>query len=150
MAARELTSTAEVREVLETARTVAVLGFNPDPAKPAHYVPEYLAGAGYRIIPVNPALAGRGESFFGEPARASLAEIGEPVDVVDVFRRPDKLPEHTEDILAMNPRPKLVWLQLGIRNDEFAAGLLEAGIEVIQDRCMLADHRRFGVPVRTG
>jgi uncharacterized protein len=74
-----------------------------------------------------------------------LSEIREPVDIVDVFRRAELLEGHLEDILGMNPRPKLVWLQLGIRNPDFAAKLLEAGIEVIQDRCLMADHRNLRI-----
>jgi len=143
--AREIRSGGEVREVLQTARTVAVLGFNPQPDRPANFVPQYLHDAGYRVIPVNPGLAGRGGDFHGERTLATLAEIGEAVDVVDVFRRPESLPGHLEDILAMRPAPKVVWLQSGIRNDAFAAALLEAGISVVQDRCMLVDHRSMGL-----
>lgn len=134
---------ASVKPILETARTIAVLGISANLDKPAHFVPLYAAQHGYRVIPVNPLLAG--QTLFGEPVRSSLAEISEPVDIVDVFRRPELLPDHLEDILAMNPRPKLVWLQLGIRNDEFAKKLLKAGIEVVQDRCLLADHRALGL-----
>ena len=134
---------ASVKPALKAARTIAVLGVSSNPDKPAHYVPLYATQHGYRVIPVNPLLAG--QRFFGEAVRASLAEIGEPVDIVDVFRRAELLPEHLGDILAMNPRPKLVWLQLGINNDDFAQQLLEAGIEVVQDRCLLADHRTLGL-----
>ncbi len=133
-----------VQGVLETAKTVAVVGVSANPEKPAHYVPEYLHQRGYRIIPVNSSMAG--QTLFGEPVRESLAEIKQAVDVVDMFRRAENLDGHLQDILAMNPRPKLVWLQLGIRNDEFAVKLLEAGIEVVQDRCMLADHKRLHLP----
>ncbi|HEX2863229.1 MAG TPA: CoA-binding protein [Deinococcales bacterium] len=148
--ARELTSTAEVRGVLEAARTVAVVGFSADEGKPAHYVPAYLEEQGYRVLAVSPALASRGALAFGRPVVATLAELGEPVDVVDVFRRSDKVGDHLEDILAMRPAPKVVWLQLGIRNDEVAARLVERGVSVVQDRCMLADHRRFGLGSRVG
>ncbi len=134
---------ASVKPVLETARTIAVLGVSAAPYKPAHYVPLYAAGRGYRVIPVNPLLAG--QTLFGEAVRSSLADVGEAVDIVDIFRRAELLPDHLGDILAMNPRPKLVWLQLGIRNDDFARQLLEARIEVVQDRCLLADHRALGL-----
>ncbi len=133
----------EAVEVLRESRVVAVLGLHRDPMKPAYYVPEYLHRQGYTIIPVNPTLAARGEEFFGRRAVASLSEIEEPVDVVDVFRRADKVPTHLADILAMHHRPKAVWLQLGIRNDEVAQTLTQEGIRVIQDRCMLADHRQY-------
>lgn len=134
------------RRVLEQSRTVAVLGAHPERARPAFYVPDYLAHHGYRIIPVNPGK--RGQTLWGEPVRASLAELTEPIDVVNVFRRSEAVPGHLDDILAMKPRPKVVWLQLGIRNDAIARALEAAGIEVIQDRCMLADHRRLGLPSR--
>lgn len=134
---------SKARAALERSRVVAVLGAHTDPQRPAHYVPEYLSHHGYRILPVNPRFAGL--ILWGEPVRARLDELGEPVDIVDVFRRAEDLPGHIEEILAMKPPPKLVWMQLGIRNDAVAAVLQAAGIEVIQDRCTLADHRRFGL-----
>lgn len=143
MTARERIGIEDARQVLQTATTIAVIGVSAAPDKPAHYVPEYMRQHGYRIIPVNASMAG--QTAFGEPVRSSLAEIREPVDVVDMFRRAEHLEGHLEDILAMNPRPKLVWLQLGIRNDGFTQKLLEAGIEVVQDRCLLADHRNLGL-----
>lgn len=138
---KELTTPAEIVGVLDRSRVVAVVGFHRDPTKPAHYVPEYLSRQGYTVIPVNPTLAERGEGYFGRAAVASLAQITEPVDVVDVFRRSDRVAEHLDDILAMRPLPRTVWLQLGIRNDEVTRALVAQGIEVVQDRCMLADHR---------
>ncbi|PYE55806.1 CoA-binding protein [Deinococcus yavapaiensis] len=140
---RELTTTSDIVNVLRESKVVAVLGFHRDDTKPAHYVPEYLHRQGYTIIPVNPTLAERGESYFGHKAVASLADIDVSVDVVDVFRRGDKVSEHLEDMLAMRPKPKTVWLQLGIRNDDVARVLVNAGIQVVQDRCMLADHRHL-------
>jgi predicted CoA-binding protein len=139
----ELTTDAQVTQVLRDARTVAVLGAHGEPSRAAFYVPDYLHEQGYRVIPVNPQLAG--STLWGETVRASLAELGEPVDIVDVFRRPDLLPGHLDDILAMAPRPRLVWLQQGIRNDAFARAVEAGGIDVVQDRCTLADHRRLGV-----
>lgn len=138
-----LTEKADVLRVLEESKVVAVIGFHRDPGKPAHYVPEYLDRQGYTIVPVNPALAARGESFFGRAAVGTLAELTESVDVVEVFRRSDKVREHLADILAMQPLPKVVWMQQDIRDDEVAAKLTAAGIDVIQDRCMLADHRMW-------
>lgn len=141
--AREILQEADVKQVLATARTIAVLGAHPSASRPASYVPAYLERAGYRIIPVNPRFVG--QTLFGEAVRARLDDIREPVDVVDVFRRSEDVPGHVEEILAMQPRPKLVWLQVGISNDEAAALLVAGGIDVIQDRCTLADHRRFGL-----
>lgn len=133
---------ARARRALETSRTIAVLGIHDDLSRPAAYVPEYLAKVGYRVLGVNPTLAGR--ELFGHRVVATLAELGEPIDMVDVFRRPAAIPAHLDDLLAA--KPKLVWFQLGIRNDQAAAVLERAGIEVIQDRCTYADHRRFGLP----
>lgn len=136
-----LTSLPDVVRVLKENKVVAVVGFHRDPMKAAHYVPEYLHRRGYTVIPVNPALAARGESYFGQKAVSTLADIPVPVDVVEVFRRSDKVHEHLADILNMQPRPRVVWLQQGIRDDETARTLTGHGIDVIQDRCMLADHR---------
>jgi len=139
---------AELREILTTSPTVAVVGVHREQEKAAYYVPEYLHDEGYRIIGVNPRF--HGEQLFGEPVRDTLAEIGEAVDLVDVFRRGGAIPEHVEDILAMKPRPRVVWFQLGIKNDEAARILEAAGITVVQNRCMLADHQRLalGAPAR--
>ncbi len=134
---------ARLREILTTSPTIAVLGMHREPEKAAFYVPEYLHDEGYRIIGVNPQFLG--EALFGEPVRATLAEITEPVDLVDVFRRSELIPQHVEDILAMKPRPKVVWFQLGIRNDDVAHILEAAGILVVQNRCTLADHQRLGL-----
>ncbi|HEY4058774.1 MAG TPA: CoA-binding protein [Kofleriaceae bacterium] len=138
---------AKVREILTGSPNIAVLGINDEPEKAAYYVPEYLHGEGYRIVGVNPKLAGK--TMFDTPVRATLAEIAEPIDVVDVFRRAELIPQHVEDILAMKPRPKVVWFQLGIRNDDAAHVLEAAGITVVQNRCMLADHQRLGLGAPT-
>jgi uncharacterized protein len=134
-------SLQDVKPVLETARRIAVIGVSASPEKPAHYVPEYMFENGYEIVPVNASLIG--QDMFGQTVRSSLSEIDGSVDMVDMFRRSEHLDGHLEDILVMNPRPKFVWLQLGIRNDEFAAQLEAVGIEVIQDRCLMADHHNL-------
>lgn len=136
-----LTTPAEVKRVLETHKTVAVLGAHATGSKAAHYVPKYLHDNGYDIYPVNPVFAG--EQLFGREVVAELKELTEPVDIVDVFRRSEHLPEHLNAILSLEPLPKLVWLQLGIRHDEVAQQLSGAGIDVIQNRCMLADHQQL-------
>jgi uncharacterized protein len=138
---------AGVRAILTSSPTIAVLGIHREAEKAAFYVPEYLHDEGYRILGVNPAFVG--QELFGEPVRATLAEIAEPVDLVDVFRRPDAIPAHVDDILAMRPRPKVVWFQLGIRNDDAAKILEAAGITVVQNRCTLADHQRLGLGAPT-
>lgn len=132
-----------LREILRSSPTIAVLGVHHEPEKAAYYVPEYLHDEGYRIIGVNPHFVE--QTLFGERVRATLAEITEPVDIVDVFRRAELIPMHVEDILAMNPRPKVVWFQLGIKNEDAARILEAAGITVVQNRCTLADHQRLGL-----
>ena len=138
-----LTAPKDIVRVLEDSKTVAVIGFHPDEMKAAHYVPEYLDRQGYKIYGVNPALASRQATAFGHPVVSRLSELTVPIDVVEIFRRSDKVREHLPDILGMNPLPKVVWLQLGIRDDAVAAELSQRGITVIQDRCMLSDHRQY-------
>lgn len=132
-----------IREILESSPTIAILGVHHEPEKAAFYVPEYLHDEGYRILGVNPKFTD--QTLFGAKVVATLAEIAEPVDLVDVFRRAEHIPKHLEDILAMKPRPKVVWFQLGIRNQDAAKVLESAGIIVIQNRCTLADHQRLGM-----
>ena len=139
----EPTTPSELAQLLRAVRTVAVLGASSWPDKAGYYVPEYLQEHGYRILPVNPSYAGK--ELLGEPVVANLAELSEPIDMIDVFRRAELLPDHLDEVLAMDPRPRAVWLQLGIRHDDFARSLRDAGIIVVQDRCTLADHQRLGL-----
>ena len=132
---------AGLTRILREARTVAVLGVKADAAEPAYYVPAYLAARGYRLRPVNPTLAGR--RVLDEAVVATLAELAGPVDVIDVFRRPEFLPAHAAEIVRLPWRPAAVWFQLGIRNDAAADRLAAAGIDVVQDRCLLVEHKRF-------
>jgi predicted CoA-binding protein len=134
---------ARLREILTGSPTVAVLGIHREPEKAAFYVPEYLHDEGYRVIGVNPEFAN--ETLFGEKVRSTLSEIAEPIDIVDVFRKAEQIPQHVEDILAMSPKPRFVWFQLGIKHEEAAKRLEEAGITVIQNRCTLTDHQRLGL-----
>ena len=128
-----------IASILRTARTVAVLGAHFEAQRPAFYVPDYLHDSGYTVLPVNGTLVGR--TLWGAPVVGALTELTVPVDVVDVFRRAEALPAHVDEILAMKPLPKVVWFQSGVRNDAVARTLEGAGITVVQDRCMLADHR---------
>lgn len=133
----------DLRHILQSCPVVAVLGAHDAPERAAFYVPEYLHHHGYRVLPVNPRLVGR--TLWGQPVRARLTELTEPVDLVDVFRAPEALMGHLDELLAMRPLPRVVWLQLGIRHDAFARQLEQAGIEVVQSRCTLADHRALGL-----
>lgn len=130
---------AELKAYLERARTIAVLGAHKDPLRPAHYVPKYLFEQGYRLLPVNPRF--RGEELFGTKVVGSLGEILEPVDILDVFRPPEALMGHLEEVLAL--RPGMVWLQSGIRHPAFEAALRQAGLLVVADRCLMVEHRRL-------
>jgi predicted CoA-binding protein len=132
---------AGLRRIFREARTVAVLGAKGEPDAPAFYVPAYLKARGYRILPVNPTRAG--ERILDETVAATLADLAEPVDVVEVFRRPQFLPGHASEILRLPWKPAVVWFQLGIRHDAAAAELTHAGIRVVQDRCMMPEHRRL-------
>ena len=137
-----ITDIDQVRTVLREAKRVAVLGIKPEvhADRAAHYVPEYLKSAGYEIVPV-PVYYPDVTEILGEKVYRTLAEIPGEIDVVDVFRRPNDIPAHVPDIIAKKPR--WVWFQSGIRNEAAARELAEAGIGVIQDRCMLSDHRRL-------
>jgi uncharacterized protein len=127
--------------ILREAKTVAVLGAKAEPAEPAYYVPAYLHARGYRIWPVNPKIVGR--LLHGRTAVARVEDLAEPVDVIEIFRRPENLPGHAREILALPWRPKAVWFQLGIRNDAAAEMLARAGIRVVQNRCMMPEHKRL-------
>jgi predicted CoA-binding protein len=132
---------AGLTRILREARTVAVLGAKAQSSQPAHYVPAYLAREGYRVLPVNPTLTGT--QILGEAVVPTLADLPGPVDVIDVFRRPEYLPGHATEILALPWRTAVVWFQLGIRNDAAAERLARAGIRVVQNRCMMPEHRRL-------
>jgi predicted CoA-binding protein len=128
-------------KLLREAKTIAVLGAKAQLSAPAFYVPAYLHGRGYRILPVNPKL--QGQRLFGVPAVPTLADLPEAADVIEVFRRPQFLPGHADEILVLPWRPVAVWFQLGIRHDGAAERLAQAGIRVVQDRCMMPEHRRL-------
>ncbi len=134
-----------LRRILADTKTIAVLGVKPesDAGKPAHDVPAYMARQGYELVPV-PVYYPDVTHILGRPVHRSLvdaARAGKSVDLVNVFRRPQDIPAHLGDILAA--KPKVVWFQLGIRHEEAARALEAQGIEVIQDRCILVEHRRL-------
>jgi predicted CoA-binding protein len=129
-----------ISDLLSRTRRIAVLGIKTEAQsdQPAFYVPQYLVRAGLEVVPV-PVYYPEVTTILGQPVHRTLASIPGDVDLVDVFRRPKDLAAHLDDILAK--RPKAVWLQLGIRDDAFAAELSAAGIDVVQDRCLMVDHR---------
>jgi uncharacterized protein len=133
----------EIGRILREARRIAVLGIKPESraGQPAHYVPRYLQDQGYEVIPV-PVYYPEVKEILGEPVYRTLTAVPGDIDLVDVFRRPRDIPPHVDDIIAK--KPKAVWFQAGIRNDEAAARLAQAGIRVVQNRCTMIDHRRLG------
>ncbi|HXC90251.1 MAG TPA: O-acetylhomoserine aminocarboxypropyltransferase [Stellaceae bacterium] len=131
---------AQLRAILERVRTIAMVGASPNWNRPSYFVMKYLQNKGYRVIPVNPGIAG--ETLLGETAYASLRDIPEPVDMVDVFRAARETPAIVEEAIAIGA--KVVWMQLGIRNDEAAATAEAAGIEVVMNRCPKIEFGRLG------
>lgn len=131
---------AEISGILRDARRVAIVGIKPEShsGRPAHYVSAYLKGAGYDIVPV-PVYYPEVTEILGEPVHRMVAAIPEPVDLVVLFRRSTDVPGHLDDIIEA--RPAAVWMQSGIRNEEAAKRLAEAGIKVVQDRCTMVEHR---------
>jgi predicted CoA-binding protein len=131
-----------VLDVLRDSRTIAVLGIKPEShgSQPAHYVAAHMQRSGYDVIPV-PVYYPEVTEILGRPVFRSLAAIGRSVDMVNVFRRPADIPQHVDDILAA--KPKYVWFQLGIRNEEAARRLAEAGIKVVQDRCLMVEEGKL-------
>lgn len=133
---------ADIDALLAATRRIAVLGIKTEAqsTQPAFSVPSYLVAAGFEVIPV-PVYYPDVTTILGVPVYRRLMDIPGAIDIVDVFRRPGDVPQHLDDILAK--RPRAVWMQLGIRNDSVADRLVEAGIDVVQDRCILVDHRRW-------
>lgn len=126
-----------INRVVTSARSVAVIGASPNPARPSHGVAAYLHRSGLRVYPVNPAIT----ELFGLTAYPSLADVPEPVDVVDVFRRSEVVAEVAEQAVAA--RAGALWLQLGVVNEQAAALAAAGGLAVVMDRCLAVEHRRL-------
>ena len=137
-----ITDAKGILDLLRETKSIAVLGIKPESHgdQASHYVPAHMARAGYEIIPV-PVYFPDVKEILGKPVFRKIADIGRPVDMVNVFRRPGDIPPHVDDIIAA--RPKSVWFQLGIRNEEAARRLAQAGIRVVQDRCLMVEERRL-------
>ncbi|SRR5579871_147301 len=132
---------AYIRGILNSVKTIAMVGVSANTSRPSYFVFKYLLERGYRVIPVNPALAG--QSLLGRLAYAALTDIPEPVDMVDVFRASQHVPAVVAAALQMQPRPRVIWMQLGVRNDE-AAELAEAnGLQVVMNRCPKIEYGRL-------
>ncbi|HMJ08611.1 MAG TPA: CoA-binding protein [Pyrinomonadaceae bacterium] len=131
---------AQIMKLLRVVKRIAVLGIKPETHanQPAFYVPRYMANAGYEIIPV-PVYYPDVTEIMGKPVYRDLRDVPDKIDMVNVFRRPEDIPKHTDEILAS--KPYSVWFQLGIRNDDVAETLAKAGIKIVQDKCLMVEHR---------
>jgi len=133
-----LGSDAEIKELLQNTKTIAVVGIKIEAHQPAYYVPHYMQSAGFKIIPV-PVYYPEATEILGEKVYRTLADIPVEVDLVNVFRRSSDVPKHLEDILAK--KPKAVWMQSGIYNNEVAETLAREGIKIVQNLCLMVEHR---------
>ena len=132
---------AQIRDILTSTKRIAMVGASPNASRPSNGVLRFLVGKGYEVIPINPGHAGG--TIHGQTVFARLADIDEPVDMVDVFRAADQLPAVVDEVLAMRHRPKVIWTQLGVRHDEAARRAEEGGITVIMDRCPAIEYPRL-------
>lgn len=144
---RILDDEAGIDRILAGARRIAVLGIRSEKVaqRPAHYVPAYLQEAGLEVIPV-PVYEPEVVKILGRPVYRRIGDVPGEIDIVDVFRRPEDIPPHLEDILGK--RPAAVWFQTGIRHDPSAERLAREGIWVVQDRCLMVEHRRWAASQR--
>ncbi len=137
-----ITDSQAILDVIRDTKTIAVLGIKPESHadQAAHYVPAHMAAAGYEVVPV-PVYYPEVTEILGKKVFRKLTDIRRPIDMVNVFRRPNDIPQHVDEIIAA--KPKSVWFQLGIRNEEAAKKLAEAGIKVVQDRCLMVEEGRL-------
>jgi hypothetical protein len=132
---------AHIRSILSTVKTVAVVGASHGDDKPSMFVVKYLSERGYRVYPIN--LGRAGKLVAGVPAYARLKDVPEPIDMVDVFRRSDRVGEILDEAIALSPRPRVFWMQLGVRNDDVAARAEAAGMTVVMNRCPKIEYGRL-------
>ncbi len=130
-----------IRGILNTVKTIAMVGISPKDNRPSYFAFKYLLERGYRMIPVNPGQAGK--EILGCKVYGSLSDIPEPVDMVDVFRAPQYAMPIVEEALKLEPRPRVIWMQLGVRNDEAAAAAEAAGLKVVMNRCPKIEYGRL-------
>jgi len=132
---------AYIAGILNSVKTVAMVGASANEVRPSFFVMKYLLGKGFSVVPVNPGHAGR--EILGQTTYARLADIPEPIDMVDIFRAPEAVPGIVDEVLALDPLPKVVWMQLGVRHDEAAAKAEAAGIKVVMNRCPKIEYGRL-------
>ena len=134
-------SDATIRTILSDVKVIAMVGASANAVRPSYFVLKYLLDRGYRVHPVNPGLAG--QEILGCRVYASLADIPEPVDMVDIFRNAEAAAAIVEEAIALPARPKVIWMQLGVRNDAAAARAEDAGMTVVMNRCPKIEHSRL-------
>ena len=132
---------AYIRSLLSEVKTIAIVGASANAARPSYFVMKYLSERGYRVYPVNPGQAGK--TVVGLTFVATLKDVPEPIDMVDVFRAPEHVPAVLDEVLALDPLPKVLWTQLGVRNDEAAVRAEAAGLKVVMNRCPKIEYGRL-------
>lgn len=132
---------AYISGILNRVRTIAIVGASANDVRPSYFVTKYLIDKGFLVFPINPGQAGR--EILGRPVHARLADVPEPLDMVDIFRQSEFAPAIVEEALALRPPPKVIWMQLGIRNDEAAARAEAAGVTVVMNRCPKIEYGRL-------
>ncbi len=137
-----------LKTILRRARRIAVVGVSMNPVRPSYYVARYLSLKGYQVVPVNPGHAG--EQLFGTTVVGSLADIEGPVDMVDVFRRPEHVPPIVDEALALFPQLQTIWLQIGVVHEGAAATAQARGVDVVMDRCPKIEYQRLFGELRMG
>jgi len=130
-----------IRGILNTVKTVAMVGFSPKENRPSYFVFKYLLERGYRVIPVNPGQAGK--EVLGQKVYASLSDIPVPIDMVDIFRASENVPPIVDEALTLTPKPQVIWMQLTVRNDEAARRAEDAGLKVVMNRCPKIEYGRL-------
>jgi predicted CoA-binding protein len=130
-----------IRGILNTVKTIAMVGISPKENRPSYFAFKYLIERGYRMIPVNPGQAGK--EILGQKVYARLADIPEPIDMVDIFRASEHVLGLLAEVLTLKPRPQVIWLQLGVRNDEAARRAEDAGLKVVMNRCPKIEYGRL-------
>ena len=132
---------AYIKDILTTTKTLALVGASANPARPSFIVLKYLSERGYKVIPVNPGLAG--QKIVGQEVVASLKDIREPLDMVEIFRNSQAAGPIVDEALALVPMPKVIWMQLSVRNDEAAARAEAQGVKVVMNRCPKIEYGRL-------
>ncbi|WP_378942899.1 CoA-binding protein [Mesorhizobium sp. ANAO-SY3R2] len=132
---------AYIGDILNSVRTIAVVGASANDVRPSYFVTKYMIDKGYEVFPVNPGHAGK--EILGRMTYARLADVPDAIDMVDVFRASNAVPDIVDEALALDPRPKVIWTQLGVRQDEAAARAEAAGIKVVMNRCPKIEYARL-------